>query len=203
MRVTSNAISKTGKCILTASFPVGETCRKDAPCYKRCYGRKGHMRCSSYMKSMQENLRLYQMNPEYYYVLISSELTMIPYKYFRWFVTGDMPDGAFLEQIAVRLAIEHPNTQFLMFTKKFEYVNSFLERGKQIPSNLNVVFSAWGNFLPENPYNLPVSYVRFLANDKETNENIPADAKECSGKCYNCMDCWNLRYGESVVFNRH
>lgn len=203
VNLTSNAISKTGRTILTASFPVGETCRKNAPCYKKCYGRKGTMRYPAYLKSMEENLKVYKTNPEFYYQHIHMELQLIPYRYFRWFVTGDMPDEAFFEKVAVRLAFRHPQTKFLMFTKKFEYVNAFLESGHTIPSNLNVVFSAWGNFMPENPYNLPVSYVRFSEKDKETNEYIPSDARECSGKCYNCMDCWHLKHGESVVFNRH
>ena len=201
MKVTSNAVSKTGAWVLTASFPIGETCRQNAPCYRDCYARRGHMALKSYRDKMQKNLNIYQENPDVYYNLIHAELILVPYKYFRWFVSGDMPDEKFFSQIAVRLAEEHKDTQFLMFTKKYEYVNAFVSEGNSIPSNLNVVFSCWGNFMPKNPYNLPTSHVRFKK--AELNSHIPANATECAGKCYQCMECWTLKRGESVAFNKH
>lgn len=204
MKVTSNKVSKTGCNILTASFPVGITCRSDAPCIKDCYGRRGNMIFKNYKNAMQRNLDIYIKSPELYYQCIHLELQMVPYRYFRWFVTGDIPDERFLPQVAVRLAEAHKETKFLMFTKKYELVNEYLDKGK-LPQNLTIVLSAWGNFLPQNPHNLPMSYVRFK--DDSMNEKIPLTAKECRGKCEDCLmvqeGCWNLRKGESVVFKKH
>ena len=34
-------------------------------------------------------------------------------------------------------------------------------------------------------------------------KKIPESAVECSGDCTNCLQCWNIASGESVVFNKH
>lgn len=211
MGVTSNKVTKTGQMILTASFPVGITCRPDAPCLRctreggGCYGNRGHMAAKHYKAAMERNLELYNASVESYYYEIHNQLLLVPYKFFRWFVTGDMPDKRFLPEVAVCLAKEHPETHFLMFTKKFEIVNEYLDKGNEIPSNLNVIFSCWGDFIPENPYKLPMSYVKFK--DDSRNTSIPKNAKPCNGKCEVCVNtegsCWKLRRGESVVFNKH
>lgn len=211
MAIVSNNISKTGASILTASFPVGITCRTDAPCLKctkdggGCYGKRGRLNGRNYKNAMISNLDLYNISPESYYHHIHSMLLMISYKYFRWFVTGDMPDAYFLPNIAVKLAKVHPNTNFLMFTKKYEIVNEYILKGNDIPSNLIIILSCWGDFIPKNPYNLPMSYVEFK--DVTRNEHIPNNAKKCEGHCEDCVNtdggCWNLTSGEAVVFNKH
>ena len=84
MAVTSSKISKTGEHILTASMPVGITCRKNAPCYtcRECYGLCGNMAFPVYKKSMINNLKLYKENPVGYYKEIDTALTITSYKYF-------------------------------------------------------------------------------------------------------------------------
>lgn len=104
----------------------------------------------------------------------------------------------------IRVAGRCANTKFLAFTKKFAIVNDYLAHGGVLPDNLRIVFSAWGDdHLPENPNNLPVAYVR-LRNAPCT---IPECAHECPGFCGSCAStnhsCWNLKSGESVVFNQH
>lgn len=203
--VTSNQISKTGEYVLTASFPIGETCRPDAPCLKQCYGRKGYLAASNYITSMKRNLDLYIQKPHLYFADIDLTLSMVSYRFFRWFVTGDIPDDKFFSEIAVKLAEKHPATKFLMFTKKYEIVNNYLAKGNQLPSNLTVVLSCWGNFLPLNPYGLPMSFVRFK--DDSLNEHIPQDAMCCGGSCGHCIKtdggCWKLKNNTAVVFNKH
>lgn len=211
MGIISTNVNKTGENIPTASFPVGTTCRSDAPCLKcsrdggGCYGKQGHLNRKTYRKAMENNLSLYNMSPDSYYHHIHATLLMVPYKYFRWFVTGDMPDAYFLPGIAVRLAKEHKETNFLMFTKKYEIVNEYIVKGNVIPSNLKIVFSCWGDFIPANPYNLPMSYIRFK--EEKRNIHIPHDAMLCEGHCEDCVKtdggCWSLRYGEAVVFKKH
>ena len=125
---------------------------------------------------------------------------MVSYAYFRWHAAGDFVDKEYFEGV-VKVALDLPNTSFLAFTKKFEIVNEFIHNGGTIPANLHIVFSAWGDdFKVENPYHFPVAYVRFK--DSE-NKSIPASASECSGDCTNCLQCWNIRSGQAVVFNKH
>ncbi len=178
------------------------TCRKNCPCAKDCYARKGNFRFQNVKDSLAHNLQEYVENPTQYFADIKHAINngMVSYSYFRWHAAGDFVDEAYFAGV-VKVALDLPNTSFLAFTKKFELVNEYLQNGGVIPKNLHIVFSAWGDeFHIENPYNFPVAYVRF--HDSE-NKSIPETAVECSGDCTNCLQCWNIRNGESVVFNKH
>ena len=99
-----------------------------------------------------------------------------------------------------KVARKNKDTHYLCFTKKYEIINEFLSKGKRIPKNLSIVFSAWSNWIPENPYDLPMTYVY----GKEfNNELIPKDAIPCGGKCENCQACWALKKGQHVYFLKH
>ena len=122
-------------------------------------------------------------------------------QYFRWHSSGDIVNGEYL-QMMVRVAKECGATKFLVFTKQFEIVNAYLNAGNLLPDNLSIVYSAWGDFIPENPHNLPMAYVRF----KKEKCQIPEYAMECTGYCGECVSgksCWNMNKGEAVVFNEH
>ena len=196
----SNGVSKLGAEIPSVSLPVGITCRPDAPCYKKCYGRKGRF---SFLKNkllLENNLAIWQGNPHQY----ERDITIAAYKsrFFRWHATGDIPDDAYLPMM-IRVANALPDTRFLAFTKKFELVNDHLDAGNALPANLHIVFSAWGDFLPVNPYNLPVAYIRF----KHQPSQIPPDALHCPKYCGDCVStgksCWDLRKEQSVFFDEH
>ena len=82
-----------------------------------------------------------------------------------------------------------------------EQMNQFLAEKHKIPKNLVIVFSSWDNFIPENPYNLPMTYVEFK--DKSRNTHIPQDSIKCTGSCPKCLGCFHLKKGGSVVFKKH
>lgn len=196
----SYGISKLGVDIPSVSLPVGCTCRPDAPCFKKCYARRGRFCFHKNKAHLQNNLELWYCEPE----IFEEEITLSAFRsrYFRWHSSGDIPDVKYLDMM-VRIAQHLPRTRFLAFTKKYELINSWItERGK-LPDNLTIVFSAWGDFLPVNPYGLPVAYIRFRKEESE----IPAHARECPSYCGNCvttgMSCWDLQHGEAVVFSEH
>lgn len=149
-----------------------------------------------------QNLKVWKEDPDGYErdVLIAAFTS----RFFRFHSSGDIPDAPYFEMM-VRAAKKCPHTSFLCFTKKFRIVNDFIGKNGNdaIPENLHIVFSAWGDFVPENPYNLPIAYIRF----KNQETNIPEDARQCSGYCGECVQsgrsCWDLGRGESVVFNEH
>ena len=197
----SKGISKLGADIPSVSLPPVCTCRPDAPCMAKCYARKGRW-CFTRNKSLlQKNLDIWNEDAEMFKrdVMISAFHS----RFFRWHSSGDIPDMNYLDMM-VELANELPNTKFLCFTKKFELVNEYLNIHKSFPENLCMVFSAWGSFIPENPYNLPVAYVRFR---NMVQPEIPESAYSCDGYCGECVmsgcSCWELKHGESVVFNEH
>ena len=109
---------------------------------------------------------------------------------------------AYLEMMT-RVAENLPDTRFLAFTKKYELIDDYINSHGSLPRNLIIVLSAWGDFKPANPHDLPVAYIRF----KKETTGIPADARPCPSYCGDCvatgMSCWDLKRGESVVFNEH
>ena len=201
----SNNISKLGTYIATVNLPACVSCRSDAPCVKDCYARRGNFAYPTSKISVNRNYQAYLSNGKKYFEVLDCYLTMISYKYFRWHSSGDIVDMEYLNGM-VWLAKKHPKTRFLCFTKKYEIVNEYLllHKGKK-PSNLVIVFSNWKNWICDNPYNLPTSYVEF---PKEKEKYfIPENAMHCSGFCGDCVNtkcsCWDMSEGDSVVFKKH
>lgn len=198
----SKSNSKLG-IIPSVNLPPIITCRSDAPCIKECYALKGRFRFSGVRENMASNYDLYRDNSEEYFRGIKESIDngFISYKYFRWHASGDIVDKQYLVGM-VKIANDLPRTYFLAFTKKYELVNAFIDEGGVIPENLHIIFSAWGDsWKLLNPYNFPVAFVRFKAED--ANSGIPDSAIECSGNCTSCLQCWNISRGESVVFDQH
>ena len=180
------------------------TCRPDAPCKLKCYAKKGRFSFQHNKDLLAKNLDIWKNDPHGF----ECDVTVAAYtaRYFRYHSAGEIPDSSYIWMMT-RVANRCPYTSFLCFTKKYELVNEFIRDNGifMVPPNLHLVLSAWGdNFLPDNPYKLPVAYIRLK---KEPVTTIPEDAHECSGFCGECvqsgLSCWDLKSGESVVFNEH
>lgn len=197
----SRSNQKLGAGIPSVNLPPCTSCRQNAPCYDKCYARKGHFVFKNVRNAMAENFAIWKNEPDRY----ESDLKIAawPSRFFRFHSAGDIPDAAYLRMM-VRIANELPQTHFLAFTKQYELVNAYISAYGPFPTNLSIVLSAWGDsFMPENPHNLPVAYVQL----KNKSCTIPDDAMQCSGYCGNCVhgrkNCWTLKSGESVVFKEH
>jgi len=198
----SNKVGKLGESIGTINLPPFITCRADAPCMTDCYACRGNFNFESVKESHRKNLAAYVENPQKFFEILDHQLQMIPYKFFRYHSSGDIIDTRYLEGMCW-LARRHKGTQFLCFTKKYEIVNEYLKLHRK-PVNLILVLSNWGEWICENPHNLPTAWVHFK---KKDNSNIPIDAIECSGNCGTCCNtessCWALKKGQSVFFHKH
>lgn len=194
----SNTNTKLGASILSINLPAGITCRADAPCRKSgCYAMKGHWLYQNVKNSLQENLDAYVNNPSLYFDSIASQTALA--RFVRWHSSGDIVDAKYFEGMC-KVARKNKATHYLCFTKKFEIINDFLASGKKIPKNLSVVFSAWSDWIPDNPYNLPTAYVY---GKNFNNDMIPKDSIPCVGRCESCQACWTLKKMMSVYFCKH
>ena len=196
----SHGVSKLGADIPSVSLPAIVTCRHNCPCADRCYATKGRFRFANVKGVLRNNLELWRSNSALYEV--EAKIAAFPFHFFRWHSSGDIPDAAYLRMM-VRVAQACPETKFLCFSKQYEIVNGHLDEFGSFPGNLKMVLSAWGSFVPANPYNLPMAYVRL----KGESCAIPHDAFECSKYCGDCVmtghSCWDLEAGQSTVFNEH
>ena len=196
----SYGVSKLGADIPSVNLPVGCTCRKDAPCFKKCYARRGRFSFMRNRAYLETNLELWHCDPRFF----EQEVTIAAFRsrFFRWHSSGDIPDADYLAMM-VRIARNLHKTRFLCFTKKYELVNAYIAAHGALPDNLTVVLSAWGSFQPENPYDLPVAHIRF----RHEAAPIPENARPCPSYCGDCvttgMSCWDLKRGEAVVFHEH
>lgn len=193
----SNTNSKLGAAILSINLPAGKTCAAGVPCRKGCYAMKGNWLFPNVVNSLEENLEAYVKNPKLYFESVAAQTALA--RFVRWHSSGDIVNAEYFEGMC-KVARKNKGTHYLCFTKKYEIVNDFLAKGKRIPKNLSIVFSAWSNWIPENPYNMPMTYV--YGKDFE-NDLIPKDSIPCHGKCYECQACWQLKKGQNVYFTKH
>lgn len=199
----STTNSKLGENIASVNLPAKITCNPDAPCVREggCYACKGNWLYKNVQKSLMENLKAYKENPKRYFEVIDIKLQLVPYRFFRWHSSGDIVDETYLKGM-VDIAKKHKGTKFLCFTKKFDIVNSYLDKHR-LPKNLVIVFSSWKDFHCDNPHNLPCTYVEF----KKDNGYIPENTITCEDKCEKCTlnggGCWSLKKGQAVRFKKH
>ena len=184
--------------IPSVSLPPIITCPKGAPCAKKCYAAKLCRIYPSVKNAYNTNLNILNNNPVDYWQQVRDAARMT--KYFRYHVSGDIPDTMYLAEM-VTTAEKIPGTTFLAFTKQYQIVNTLLDAIGHFPNNLKIIFSAWGDIVPNNPHNLPISNVIFKGTK-------PApDWKICGGNCSECacqgVGCWELKQGETIAFYEH
>lgn len=207
----ANGNGKTGKACLTWSLPVEPTCNHDAPCYKNkvCYCLKGCQAFANVVGAYYKNWRLYNENPESYEEKCYNLIRYSGLKLVRCFDCGDLPDENYLE-LLVRVAKKLPDVRFLSYTKKYNIVNNWLDKGNEFPTNFTMRFSAADkNWEVPNPHHLPMAFIDFT--DKSLNPEIPRNAYRCKGTpdpkdqehtCSICQMCWRKNVN-SVVFDQH
>lgn len=193
----SKGNSKMGA-IPSVSLPACVTCNPNAPCFKLCYAAKITRLYKTVKTAYENNLNILTTDPDSYWEQVKQGAQMA--RYFRFHVSGDIPNGAYFIEM-INLANELPGTMFLAFTKQYNIVNEWLKRGLEIPSNLKIIFSNWGAWKCENPYNLPVCEI--ILKDMQ-----PApDWKICGGNCTACacagIGCWELKQGETIAIYQH
>jgi len=194
----SNGNGKMGA-IPSASLPPIVTCRKNGlPCAKDCYANKLYRLRPTVRNAYDKNLAIYQNNPDSYFLQLRAFLSVS--RFFRLHVSGDFIDAEYFAR-CVEAVASAPNCTVLAFTKQYEIVNEYINNGGAIPENFKIIFSTWGTWKPENPYNFPESAVIF----KDT--AIPDDWKICGGNCFECAcrgcGCWELKNGETIAFYKH
>ena len=145
-------------------------------------------------------------------------------RFFRFHVSGDIPSKEYLEKM-IDVARRNPHCEILCFTKKYEIVSDCINDAYMasiyntsihqqffnlsavastvLPKNLHIILSGWVGLEMLNPYQLPEAHVRYRDGSTTARE----DAIECGGNCTECAmtegGCWNLQYGQQVIFNEH
>lgn len=185
--------------IPSVSLPPVITCPSGCPCAKKCYAAKLCRLRPSVREAYARNLEILTRDPDAYWLQVRAAASMA--RFFRFHVSGDIPSYEYFVDM-MRTAAQLPGTQFLVFTKRYDIVNACLSMGGEIPDNLHVIFSEWGDgWNVPNPHNLPTAAVIFKGEE-------PRDGwKACGGNCAECacrgVGCWELKPGETIAFYEH
>ena len=194
----SKGNSKLGA-IPSVSLPSIKTCRSCA-CQEKCYAQKLERLRPSVKNAYEHNLGVLLSDPTTYWREVEASVMMS--RFFRFHVSGDIPNAAYLENMAA-VAGRNSHCEILCFTKRYEMVNEFIQKNGELPSNLHMIFSGWVGLDMANPFSLPEAHVRYRDGSTTARE----DAIECGGNCTECAltegGCWNLQKGQQVIFNEH
>ena len=193
----SKGNSKMGA-IPSVSLPACITCNPAAPCFSVCYASRLEKRYKNTRAAYAHNLEVLQNDPGAFWDQVKAAATTT--RFFRYHVSGDIPNAEYFYNM-VQLAYDLPGTTFLAFTKQYHIVNDYLNNGGRYPDNLKIIFSNWGAWKCDNPYNLPVCEVILKG-------NAPADNwKICGGNCTACacrgIGCWDLSDGDTIAIYQH
>jgi len=183
--------SKLGK-LANISLPPIKSCADNVPCSKQCYALKAYRCYPSCKDAWNHNWYLYKNHSYKYFKGINEHLTEHKPSFFRWHVSGDIPDISYLDSM-ISIAKKHKDTKFLAFTKRYDYF-----KNKRIPKNLAIVFSAWPGLDMPKQRRFPIAFMQ------DGTETRVKNAVECPGNCENCGMCWSLKtMGKNVVFHKH
>lgn len=185
--------------IASVSLPSWITCRM-CGCWAKCYGHKLELLRPNVADAYMKNLEILQKDPDTYWREV--EAAIMVSRFFRFHVSGDIPDMDYLNRM-VEVSARNHHCEILCFTKKYELVNEFIDHGGVIPENLHMIFSGWTGLEMVNPYSFPEAHVRY----RDGSTTARDDALPCGGNCTECAKtdggCWVLKPGQQVVFNEH
>ena len=190
------------------SLPPVLTCRKNAPCKQVCYAGYAFRIYPDVKKAYNRNYELYKANPRKYFELIQACLEKRQPDYFRWHVSGDIPDVKYIKGLC-RVCQKTPNTKHLIFTKQYELLIESMNNGYFIYNlkNLSIRISTFpGLNIPDELNSFPRAYyqppiVGKYAGIPNENRINPGDYI-CPGKCEPCgRVCWN--HSDNIIFPHH
>ena len=196
----SGGNSKMGEIPSVSLMPILTCGDCKNTCGRKCYAAKLANIRKSVMYAYARNTVMWEQDPHKYFSSVEKKIGMS--RYFRFHVSGDIPNRYYFKQM-IQIARNNTHCEILVFTKKWFLVNHWIKENglENIPKNLHIIFSAWGDFKPVNTYNLPVAEVVFKGSEPLE------DWKVCGGNCTDCacrgVGCWTLKQGETICFKEH
>ena len=181
--------------VININIPPMVACRADLQCRKYCYCNKGTFLYPNVKNRYNENYNSYLVDgwlKTAYSIVDQIEKSNI--ELVRWHASGEIVDSNYFKMV-VSVAESLPQNRFMIFTKKYNIVNEWIDNNKLLPVNLTVVFSQDENVILENKHNLPIAIV--------SDETTTCGSQLNNLTCANCKKCWNVSSGQTVIFKKH
>lgn len=186
----SSGNRKIGR-VMNVSLPPIMTCHNCHECKYYCYDIKA---CIQYpntvINARMRNLVILEKDAAAYFNRIREKIRRRRKNlYFRWHVSGDIPNMAyFLEMVSI--AREFPKMTFWTYTKYYDLVNEYCRNyGKDsIPENFTIMFSEWDGMPLDNPFGFPVFSCKLKDGNKNHKPEYFDSLYKCPGNCDMCKD---------------
>lgn len=202
----SNSNSKLGKTPSYSTTPIvgcGSNCWV---CSKVCYAVKSYRQYPNVKTAWDSNFEAVKDGKwTYIHEAVTTYCKKHKTPVFRWFVSGDIYNMGMFHTM-VWIAETCPNTIFYCYTKCYDIVNAWLDKGYTLPDNLKIIFSRWDGLEMVNPYGLPESDVILKDSNKTMVDNsfVCPNQKNKKITCDVCpCPCYLMENGETVYFMEH
>jgi hypothetical protein len=177
---------------MNISLPPGTTCLPDVPCREKCYAMKFYNMRTRVRKAWDDNLALYRADPFRYFDLIRMAIAKKKPLFFRWHVSGDIPDLRYAEGI-LDIAEVFGATNFLIYTRVPGYLFDAAVQSKcGIPPNLAILESQWLGF-DHKPYGTLPTFMVVKPGLTVTTNDPGLTVYHCPGSCPTCRICWSAK----------
>lgn len=195
----SDRNNKMGKIPSVSTLPFltcPSTCRNT--CGKICYAAKLANLRPAVLRSYAINTALATLRPDLYWQQVRTVLAVS--RFFRFHVSGDIINRAYLDEM-ISAALSAPHCEILVFTKRYNLVNAWIDENGDLPANLHILFSGWEDLSPENPHGLPETQVYGRKEEPDPSWLL------CGGECSSCacrgLGCWQAKRGDVIAFRKH
>jgi hypothetical protein len=185
------------------SFPPGGgSCQPGVPCAREgCYAQKAWRQYATSRRAWTHNWKKLNHNRDVFFEDIHNYLKAKPRQrkfptFFRWQVSGDVPDQDYLERMK-DMAVAHPGVRMMAFTKNYSL------RLEGLPHNLTVIPSAWPKLTMPDEL-IKSTRIAWMYDPNNRDERIQGNYYVCSGACTGCWACWHIKDMEKdVLFHKH
>ena len=174
-------------------------------CNGNCYAIKTQLFRNKNIPSWADNTILATQETETFFKEIQQFIDRSMVAAIRFHAFGEIPSYEYLLYM-IKLADNNPTIMFYTYTKRFKWIERYLEDNISFPSNLVINVSIWHKNY-NNPYNLP----EFIYDDG-TEEDVtklphcPAVDKnghETGVTCSKCKRCLKAKNGSKIAVYAH
>ena len=174
-------------------------------CKHDCYAIKTQIFRNNNIPTWADNTVLAVHEPETFFKEIQQFIDRSMVAAIRFHSFGEIPHYKYLLKM-IELAENNPTIAFYTYTKRFSWVEKYLEEHKDLPNNLVMNMSIWHKNY-DNPYNLP----EFIYDDG-TEEDVaqlphcPAvdkNGRETGMTCAKCKRCLRAKKGSKMAVYAH
>lgn len=169
---------------------------KDSVC-AGCYALKGRYTFPNVQNALERRLAA-SKKPEFVPAFIYLLKVLTP-SYFRLFDSGDLQDEKMLKDF-VAIAEACPTVRFWLPTKEYGIVQSFVDAGGVIPSNLNIRLSGY-MIDKEGPVSL-AKRIGATISEVVRGEDFTCPSSKQGNKCLDCRACWD-KDTFTVKYHKH